>query len=128
MPNKSAFNSLLAYVLGKVDAYLHQCVFGWMLEQNLPVHECDSPFLGAFLEGSDQPLLRAKSLHHKGYFAQACDAYVGVAREEGGTTLEERQVILQAALAPARRAAGAPRAGATARGPTRRARLRRSTT
>ena len=21
-------------------------VFQWMLEQNLPVHECDSPFLG----------------------------------------------------------------------------------
>ena len=80
-----------------------------MLEQDLPVHECDSPFLGPFLEASDEPLLRAKSLHHKGYFAQACDAYVGVARQEGVTTLEERQVILQAALACAQSCGGAQR-------------------
>ena len=35
MSYKTAFNALLTYVLGKVDANLHKCVFQWMLQPEL---------------------------------------------------------------------------------------------
>jgi len=91
------------------DELFHFCILKWMMQRELPAYRYDSPYLKGFLEtqARDQPQLLCRYFQHRGRWAEACDAYMALARTRGiggGPELsaDERMVLLQSAALCAR--------------------------
>jgi len=100
----TALDALLRHCL-EAHAYLadelfHYCILKWMLQRGLPAYRYNSPYLKNFLEthAKEQPELLCQYFQHRGYWAEAHDAYMALAcGHSRATTPEERLVHLQSA-------------------------------
>lgn len=91
------------------DELFHYCILKWMMQRDLPAYRFDSPYLKGFLEtqARDKPVLLCRYFQHRGRWAEACDAYMALARHrsiDGVPELspDERMVHLQSAVLCAR--------------------------
>merc|ERR1711920_1215603 len=84
----------------------HFCILKWMMQCELPAFKYDSPYLKGFLEkhARDQPELLCRYYQHRGRWAEACDAYMALARAAGGNTgrpalsRDDRLILFQSAV------------------------------
>eukprot|EP00419_Tripos_fusus_P047676 CAMPEP_0172824762 /NCGR_PEP_ID=MMETSP1075-20121228/18217_1 /TAXON_ID=2916 /ORGANISM="Ceratium fusus, Strain PA161109" /LENGTH=1226 /DNA_ID=CAMNT_0013666099 /DNA_START=21 /DNA_END=3697 /DNA_ORIENTATION=- len=81
------------------DELFHFCILKWTLQRELPVYRYNSPYLKGFLErhAKDRPDLLCHYFQHRRRWAEACDAYVALARASGVRSSQERCVFLQSA-------------------------------
>jgi len=87
------------------DELFHFCILKWMMECDLPAFRYDSPYLKGFLErhARNQPKLLCSYYQHRGRWAEACDAYMRLARDDGSQSgrpplsREDRLVLFQSA-------------------------------
>merc|ERR1712032_1769600 len=87
------------------DELFHFCILKWMKEKELPAFRYDSPYLKGFLErhARNQPELLCRYYQHRGRWAEACDAYMRLARDDGAASgrpplsREDKLVHLQSA-------------------------------
>merc|ERR1712217_136097 len=87
------------------DEMFHFCILKWMISCKLPAFRYDSPYLKGFLEKHvrDQPQLLCQYYQHRSRWAEACDAYMAVARDPGAKmedkplSRDDRLVLLQSA-------------------------------
>merc|ERR1712087_169963 len=70
------------------DELFHFCILKWMMQCELPVFRYDSPYLKGFLEkhARNQPELLCRYYQHRGRWAEACDAYMRLARDDGAAS------------------------------------------
>ena len=66
----------------QADELFHFCVLKWMMQSGLPPYQYKSPYLKNFLQvhAKDDPEMLCKYLQHNGRWAEACDAYLSLAR------------------------------------------------
>ena len=67
----------------QADELFHFCVLKWMMQCGLPPYQYKSPYLKNFLlvHAKDHPELHCRYLQHNGRWAEACDAYLSLARD-----------------------------------------------
>jgi len=99
----------------QADELFHFCILKWMMQCGLPPYQYQSPYLKTFLEvhATDQPELLCRYLQHHGRWAEACDAYVSLAKSKSAKVdaselqqevqgVKDRVVLLQSAALCAR--------------------------
>lgn len=69
----------------QADELFHFCVLKWMMQSGLPPYRYKSPYLKNFLQvhAKDDPEILCRYLQHNGRWAEACDAYLSLARDSG---------------------------------------------
>jgi len=92
----------------RADALFHFCILKWLLQRDIPLWRYDSPYLKNFLQthAQDQPVLLCRYYQHRHRWAEACDAYMALARRAGPHQTQlpyaERVALLQSAALCAR--------------------------
>eukprot|EP00913_Durusdinium_trenchii_P009265 g8706.t1 len=89
----------------QADELFHFCVLKWMMQCGLPPYQYKSPYLKNFLlvHAKDHPELHCRYLQHNGRWAEACDAYLSLARDaERQDGHDDRLLMLQNAALCAR--------------------------
>lgn len=90
----------------QADELFHFCILKWMMQSGLPPYQYKSPYLKNFLlvHAKDHPELHCRYLQHNGRWAEACDAYLSLARnaELKPERQEDRLLMLQNAAICAR--------------------------
>ncbi|CAJ1402783.1 unnamed protein product [Effrenium voratum] len=90
----------------QADELFHFCILKWMMQSGLSPYQYKSPYLKNFLlvHAKKNPEMHCKYLQHNGRWAEACDAYLSLAKdaERSDPHSDNRLLMLQNAALCAR--------------------------